>query len=524
MAHVLQIIHGNTTISFTSGTNDVTQYAPKDSGRDVVTEKLVVNIEGAAVTDIKTTLESVMNAFRLANRRYDNQHGDRVYVKFQPNGYTSAYRSELVRPQAGQEAGSIDYDDGVLGINWVAKRVEATITWTRKNYWEDFAESELSIANGSGSGTGGQTIYNIHGAAVFSEITVSFAEANSRISDSGSGFGIFAVGDIISLRGSTINDGVYSVAAVAGDDSYIDVNEVLSDEAAGDTVEIYDVQNYVHIASGAIAGDLDAAIRLEVTNSDAGDSLETLWAGLNNLSAPAAFPHLLEVGDSDTGSDSADAAFANGIKRTYTITTSEAKVTAWTLSSEVLTSADGGYFKVFVRCPDVDLIDVKWRLKLKYSSTVIWEGEQIEYDDTYATIARAIRAIDTVQLPPYMPENSVPTDLTLELWGVSTSGGSESVDLDCLILMPLDGYRRLRSTSGIAQNSILKDDGITGTYYQEVSSEQVRDIAVTNKQLMIDPSENNRIYFLLHSEVARTADYNRVGSVKVYYRARKVSL
>jgi len=388
-------------------------------------------------------------------------------------------------------------------------------------------ESELPLANGGGNGTGGQTIYNMHSTAALSDITISFAAANDRISDSNNGLGVFSAGDIISVRGSTSNNGVYSVKTVAGDGSTLDINEnVLADEAAGASVSIYDVQNYVEIDSADIDGDLDAAVRIEVTNSDAGNNLETAWAALNNTSTPANFPHMLEAGDSDTGIDTVDGTSANGIKRTYSIGTSEAKVTGWTLPSSMLSAADGGYFKVFLRSPNgTNLTNVKLRLKIIYSFTTIWEGKQVEYDDTYASIARLIRAIDTVQLPPYSPEGNTPDDVELHLFGESTSGGSVNVDIDCLMLMPLDGYRRLRSLGGVAQNSLLVDDGIFDLpYVEDASANIVRDVSTVGTGLLIDPDEDNRLYFLLHSVTANTAGYDRSASVQVYYRARKASL
>lgn len=528
MAHTLTITSDAITdISLTTGDLDLLDYTPQDSGGQIVTESALVSVKGTAVTDIQTSIENIKKAFELANRRFDRGHGDRVYIKFQPNGASAAYRSELVRPRVDASAGVIGYMGDVLGGKWAAKDLDVELTWTRKNYWEKNAEAELSISNGGGSGTGGQTIYNIHGSATISASTgISFAAANNRVSDSGNNMGSFAAGDIISVRGSTDNNGIFSVEAVGSTGDYLDINEdVLSDEAAGDSVSIYDIQNYVHIDSANIDGDLPTAVRLEVTNSDSSGSLETAWIAQNIISVSEQFPHILEIDDSDTGTSTGDATSSSGFKRSYSIGTSEAKVTGWSLNSEMLAAAGGGYFKTFARfAQSTGVVSVKWRLKLLYSGTTIWEGEQVEFDDTNAAIARLIRAIDTVQLPPYVPENSVPTALTLELWGESTTGGNVTVDIDCLVLMTLDGYRRMRSLGGVAFNSVLIDDGVTDTYYQEVSSEQVRDIAVTGMQLMIDPSNDNRIYFLLHSATANTADYDRDATVKIYYRPRKSSI
>lgn len=529
MAHILRLTSSAfSSISFTSGTQTLLEYVPTAGLSeifDVTTETISFMITGANTAAISAVITSINAALELAERRYDTGRGERVYIEFQPENYTAAYRAELVRERPGSPIGMLTFPPETLGWPWGTLKVEVQFVFTRANAWEASAETELSLSNGGGSGTGGRVIYNYHTAAVFSGITVSFDGTLNRISDSGNGFGIFEIGDVISLRGSTINDGIYTVKAVDAGGAYIDVNELaVSDEPAGDTVVIYDIQDYVHIDSAAIAGDLPARCRVELTNTDAGDALETTWIGQNYLASPEAFPHILEIGDSNTGSDSVDATSASGIKRVYAIAAAEAKVTGWTLPSAMLTSASGGYFKVLCRfAAATNITAVKWRLKLLFSGTVIWQGGQVQFDDTYAAISTLIREIDTAQLPPFVPENSAPMDLVLELWGIRT-GGAIDVNIDCLKLLALDGYRKLYSLNGIAQNAVLKDDGVTSTYYQDISSKQVRDISPTGKQLVLWPGVDNRIYFALHSIVANTADRDRAASVRIYYRPRRITL
>lgn len=525
MSHTLQIVYGGTTVSLTATNKYLLDYIPTEGrGQQVVTETVDLHLTGTAITDVQTTVQSIQRALEAAERRYDTGRGDRVFLKFQPDGFAALYRSEITRPGPGLPAGEIELPTKILGGVWAAKAIKTALVLTRVNFWEADSEESLSISNGGGSGTTGIACYNFHGAAVFSGITVSFA-ASHRILDSGFGFGIFAAGDVISLRGSTDNDGIYTVDAVGPANAYIDVHETVTNEAAGDSISIYDIQNYVHIAAAAIAGDLPAPTRIEITNDNAAPAIETIWIGQNVLGSPDEWPHILEAEDSDTGSNSADATCSSGKKRSYTITTTEAKVTGWTIESATLTSAFGGYFKVLARfAAGTNVTDVKWRIKILYSGTVIWEGPQILFSDTYTAIARLIREIDTVQLPPFIPENSASVDLTFELWGQSNSGGSEAVDLDCLVLLPLDGFRRLRSKDGIVQTSIAKDDAVTRTYFQETANGQVRDISVAGEPIMLRPNEMNRLYILLHTMTANTAEYNRTISVKVYYRPRRVTL
>jgi len=524
MAFVLKISHSS-DITLTTGEYNV-EYTPQYNGSaETVTETAVITTRSSNLANQQATLQNIVRAFDLAKRRRDTGRGTRVYIKFTESGDANTYRSELWSNDPNDPPGTIEVLPPTLQpLVFDRFATQIRLTWTRRNYWEHDSETALTLSNGSGSSSGGLSMVSMHEGAVFTNTTVSFAAANYRISDSGSGFAIFAVGDVISLRGSTLNDGTYTVAVVDAGGAYIDVNEPIVDEAAGDTVKIYDIQNYAHIDSASILGDLPAACRVELTVNDASADLETMWIGQNFQSGPETFVHMLDAGDSDTGSNTADVTCTNVIRRTYAIGATEAKVTGWTIPTETLTAANGGYFKVLARFGLItNITAVKWRLKLLYGSTVIWQGGQVQFDDSYAAVVRIVRELDTVQLPPFVPENSVPTDLTLELWAVRT-GGAINVDLDTLILLPLDGYRRLRSLSGVADQSELIDDGINGTYYQEIANEQVRDITAVGSPIMLWPNTDNRLYFVYHSETDAISYEDWTYTAIVKYRPRRAAL
>lgn len=61
---------------------------------------------------------------------------------------------------------------------------------------------------------------------------LSFSAATKRISDVNNGITGLSVGDIFLITGSLDNDARYTVAAIAPDNSYVQVNETLVDEAA----------------------------------------------------------------------------------------------------------------------------------------------------------------------------------------------------------------------------------------------------------------------------------------------------
>ena len=520
----LKIVYGSTTLNLNTG-DYMADFFPRDAtGKDTVTESARIRILSSSLANMQTRIRDIDQAIKAAHRRRQTGIGDRVYIQFAESGDSDNYRSEIWAERPLEVPGRITILPPTMSDRiFTANAALILFSFSRRGYWEDVDETELSISNGSGSGTGGRTVTNPHGAAVINGITtVSFTAADT-ISDSANGFAIFAEGDVIEVRGSTSNDAIYTVITSAA--GVITVNEPVATEAAGDTIFIYDMSNYVHIDSAAILGSLPAACRLEMTNSDAGADLQTVWIGNNYLSEPDDFAHILEFQHSDTGNDTSNSGASGNFYRAYTIPTTEAKVTAWAITTETLTASKSAYFKVIARFFNGDNItDIKLRIKIFFSSKLLYEGPQIEFDDTHAGISRLWREIDTVQLPPFLLEGKVPTDLTFELWGVSTTGSTEAVNLDLLMLLPVNSYRKLVSDSGIAQNSILIDDGVLGIFYQSVSSEFVRDITAEGSPIMLWPGIDNRIYFIQHSETANTADVNRTMSVKVFYRPRRVTL
>ena len=526
MAHILRLVSSAfTTISFVDASKSLLQFTPKPGQPGgTVTDTIEFLFDVATNPIFQTAKQAIERALRIAEYRYDNKRGPKVYMEFQPENYTAAYRTELTRPDAKNLCGMVELSASTLSWPWGTKKLRARLIFTHDSEWVQSAEEELDLGVGGDVATdGGVALIGFHGAAVFSANTVSFTAAGNIVADAGAGFAIFKVGQIISIRGSAAaNDGVYTVATVVA--AQITTTEpITANEAAGAVVSIYAYLNYVDIAADQVGGDLPAVLRMVLTNTNAAPSLETVWMGLNHSASPLDLIHTLEIGDSDTVADTVDAAASSGIKRTYPITAVNLKLTGWTLPSETLTASDGLDFRILARFTAIgDVLTARWQIKILRGTTVIGETGQVQFDDTYAAISRVLREIGTVQLPPSSPEGSTPVDLTLELWGQSTAGVL-SVDIDCLPLLALDGWRVLRSMVGVAQNAVLVDDGINNEHYQLIGGEQVKDIVAQGDSITLWPNKAHRIYFLFHSLTANTAEIGRTASLRVYRKNRRLT-
>ncbi len=176
MAHVLRLTDYTVTVNLAGGTDDITllNYVPtspqlspveaaawamEDGGRVTtvtrrnVTEPCDVTIEADTTAEIRTALNSIEVLLRQAEEAQRYGMADRVYVEFQPGGTGTVYRSEVYY-------GKVDVSSDALGLHWHAPALQSRITWRRAFYWEAASQTELSLANGSGSGTGGITVYN----------------------------------------------------------------------------------------------------------------------------------------------------------------------------------------------------------------------------------------------------------------------------------------------------------------------------------------------------------------------------
>jgi len=174
---ILRITDGTTTVNLTGGTDDIyltEDYVPRplevsvveftaesmrDGGELVsatrrnVVESVPLSLVGASRTDILTAQHSLETLLEQAKNRQERGVGDPVYVEYRKADSGDVYRSELLR-------GTFEPGSRTAGeMWWDAASVEAVLAWERRWYWEG-PESELSLSNGHGSGTGGVTVYN----------------------------------------------------------------------------------------------------------------------------------------------------------------------------------------------------------------------------------------------------------------------------------------------------------------------------------------------------------------------------
>lgn len=99
----------------------------------------------------------------------------------------------------------------------------------------------------------------VHTNVGITATTISFT-APDTISDSGSGFGIFAIGDIIEVEGTASNDGIYELATVAAG-SMTTVEQTIATEGAGASMTITKVASGLADADEVFSYDFDGNVQ-----------------------------------------------------------------------------------------------------------------------------------------------------------------------------------------------------------------------------------------------------------------------
>lgn len=173
MATTLNLVSGATTVNLNSGGNYVIEYVPgvpSMSKADI--EKLVAGaptifdepmvddtvklvITGASVAAIEATAESIEKLLTVdAPRRWHKQTGNRIFLKYQPNGGSALYRADI-------EYGKLEVaEKGFLDWQLRDKAVVYLMS-VRRRIWEADTEVQIPLTNANDTDdTDGLPVFN----------------------------------------------------------------------------------------------------------------------------------------------------------------------------------------------------------------------------------------------------------------------------------------------------------------------------------------------------------------------------
>lgn len=528
MAYALSI--GSVTLS--SGSYKFIEYNPGPGmGKESVADRAIISITGANAAARDAAISAITAEFTKAFERRRTGVGSRIYVTFTPDGGT-ARRSEIWARNVRDLPGRVTVENKFRGAHlWTSQlTTRVIIDFERRGYWEATSETELTLKNNSDSATGGVTIYSPTSATptIDNTATISFTQATQTIADSGSGFGSFAADDIISVKGSTSNDGVYTVASASA--AAIVINEdALTDEVAGDSIDIYHVQNYVTITN-TIAGDLKAPLRVtyENTYNDATD-VYTIWAGMVHDDIEL-MPMLLEGEDGTAGTSITDSVVTNaayssgqGMRTIWTVDT-ETEVVYWDLPTSFATACAGRYFKALLVVGNVafSFADTsRWRGKIKgqWSNAIyLKSGRQVVGG---GPVDPAIIDLGDFQIPPWFDDDGTSQPLRFVI--TCEEATNQDGVIDYVMLLPLQEFRQYTPNTGLSMLSYtetLQDNGLVNQG-QVIDTNDLSNgtYALTGSPLMVNPGSDSRLFVACRDNTYGN-DTDRTFEIRAYYRPR----
>ncbi len=196
MAHDLDIIYGSTTVHLTASGIDVLNYDLNGAPDEAVTEEIELLLAGSSVSDLSSKIASIQRAIEQARKYNTDRVGDQVFLSLQPDGYASAYTSEILDAMFAPFEGVIK--------SRIFSQYKATyrLIVTRRSYWQG-AAVQVTIENPNGSGTSGINVYNCRdGSAVPPNTRINYFD-NSVATDIGGDLPAPAKITLTNVSGST---------------------------------------------------------------------------------------------------------------------------------------------------------------------------------------------------------------------------------------------------------------------------------------------------------------------------------
>jgi hypothetical protein len=283
------------------------------------------------------------------------------------------------------------------------------------------------------------------------------------------------------------------------------------------------MDNTVLIDGDNVAGELPAATRLEIINTYASANLLfDLWIGQNFTDPSNVYlTHWNEAESATGGTEMVSAAASGGYFKRCTLPQNiETELLTFALSGNLMSACHGRDFKFFVNFFLASPTNAQFKLRIKYQNVTIWETGRVWLDSTRATIWRDLF---TIQLPPWLRNQSALRALDLVLCGYQNIWSTMTVDMDVIQLLPADGWRHIQPVGyGVAQNERVIDDGINGAIYIDngAGADKIGILIGHHQPIMLEPGKDQKLYFVMHSNQLDTAELDRSISLKLYYRPR----
>ncbi len=161
--------------------------------------------------------------------------------------------------------------------------------------------------------------------------------------------------------------------------------------------------------------------------------------------------------------------------------------------------------------------DLYLKIKLLKGSLVLWEVEAIYADPSYQYLI-----FPPVRIPPVplLTEN-LPHHIDLAIFAQHQASGTHQIDVDNLLLLPLDTSATFLGFFTLIEDAVLVDDSFYEKHnirYPTIGSEAVGHLR-QGGPLLLYPGEYNRL-FIVQTNTSHQVDILRTSTLRAYYRKR----
>jgi hypothetical protein len=288
---------------------------------------------------------------------------------------------------------------------------------------------------------------------------------------------------------------------------------------AGRTVTNDGVNNWVQIAGAQVTGTLPAPVRLRLANATASAIFyREFILGLNAFSAPATFGHVLQGEERDAGFGTvlSSAACSGGQYLRLVLTTSGGYAVQWLLPAAMM-SGGGRWFRLVMRtavgAPSAGVV-VRPSMWESSGTSRLWTGQE-----TLLGSGVQLHDLGAVPMPPGGFDATYGR-VMLKLW-CEMRTGSANLDIDYIVVVPMDGYRHLLQVGGMVNpGDAVELDEVEGRVYTVESSLKYPLLAKWGEGLFLYPGVTQRLV-LCELSGTGSAPIDHTFTARLWYRPRR---
>jgi hypothetical protein len=272
--------------------------------------------------------------------------------------------------------------------------------------------------------------------------------------------------------------------------------------------------NWINVSAANAISEIEAGVRLTLENENGAQvAFRNIFLGHKTV-ATTQTNMMLQFENAGGGTlySGIDTDLASGGQyKRFTLNTSEALLATWNVDPD---SYGGLKFRIIARwylAPPDGYV----RFALSNGGSILWSSAEVRLDTD-----KNLQSMCDIQLPPQLGGLSTLQNATFVMYGRSISG-TQYLDADMLVLMPLDGFKKLNQLGGGLQagETLVVDDIDRYVYALDGSSNKYTLWTSYGAPLRLSPGLE-QIYYFIFDEALGEMYLDRQFTARLYYRRR----